>query len=83
MKRCEIGWCGKKTDKPVYVNENIGDGSWRVCICQDCAIKLGLKAGDDLPSTPEIKRRLGIACPSILRIKGGNHGRENNRSVGS
>jgi len=60
IKRCEIGWCGKKTNQLVPVNENIGDGSWRVLICQECADKIGLKAGDDLPSTQIVKQRLGI-----------------------
>jgi len=61
MKSCEIGWCGKKVERLVYVNENIGDGSWNVGICQECADKIGIKAGDDMPSTEVIKKRLGIS----------------------
>jgi len=48
---CEIRWCKKEDSEPVYVNENIGDGSWRVGICRGCAQRLGLQEGDDLPST--------------------------------
>jgi len=58
VRRCEIRWCGKETDELVQVNENIGDGSWRVCICQECADKIGVEAGDDLPSAELVKKRV-------------------------
>lgn len=55
LKDCEIRWCKNKDSHPVYVNENIGDGSWRVGICRICAQKLGLKEGDDLPESHKVK----------------------------
>ena len=57
--RCEIRWCDKETNDLVYVNENIGDGSWLVGICRECADKLGLEAGNYLPDATVVKQRLG------------------------
>lgn len=55
MPSCEIRWCRQKDDSLVYVNENIGDGSWRVGICHDCARRLGLKQNGDLPPSYKVK----------------------------
>ena len=55
---CEIRWCKREDNEPVYVNENIGDGSWRVGICRDCAQRLGLQEGDDLPSAHTVQKVL-------------------------
>lgn len=54
---CQIRWCKKETEALIAVNENIGDGSFRVAICLDCAETLGLKPGDDLPE-PETVRKI-------------------------
>jgi len=56
--KCEIRWCGQEDNEPVYVNENIGDGSWRTAICRKCAGKLGLREGDDLPEPHVVKRAI-------------------------
>lgn len=60
MKSCEIRWCGQKDDSLVYVNENIGDGSWQVGICHECARRLGLQHGDDLPPAWRVKAILRV-----------------------
>ena len=60
MLKCEIRWCRKEDSRLVYVNENIGDGSWRVGICRECAKKLGLKKGGDLPSVPIVMQKLEV-----------------------
>ncbi len=57
MPKCEIRWCQKEVDELTYVTENIGDGSWLVGICKDCASKLGMENGGDLPH-PDVVRRL-------------------------
>lgn len=57
---CEIRWCGQKNDTLVYVNENIGDGSWRVGICHECARRLELKDGDDLPPPHKVRELLKV-----------------------
>lgn len=67
MKQCELlahkkfsGMTRFTGDfKTIHVNENIGDGSWRVEICETCAKLLGLKEGDDLPDTKTINKILG------------------------
>jgi hypothetical protein len=64
MKNCEIRWCGTPAEGLVSVNENIGDGSFRVVICDQCAAALGLKEGDDLPEPAVVKSK----------IEGGFHG---------
>lgn len=48
--KCELKYCLSGLDATIFVNEHIGDGSWRVGICRKCAWVLGLKSGDDLPS---------------------------------
>ncbi len=58
MKTCEIKWCGRNTSKLIYVNENIGDGAWRVGICRECAEKLGLKNGGDLPLAHIVREKI-------------------------
>lgn len=60
MKDCQIRWCGEKDDSLVYVNEIIGDGSFRVGICHECARRLGLKEGDDLPKAYIVRERLKV-----------------------
>lgn len=57
---CEIRWCGQKDDNLVYVNENIGDGSWRVGICHECARRLHLKEDDDLPTAQKVRFLLKV-----------------------
>jgi hypothetical protein len=56
---CEIKWCKRKVKSLIYVNEIIGDGSWRVGICANCAQKLGLRQGDDLPPAHKVQSILG------------------------
>lgn len=46
---CELKGCMSGEHGTVPVIDNIGDGSWLVWICKDCAKKLGLKQFDDLP----------------------------------
>ena len=57
---CEIKWCQRSTTESeiVHVNENIGDGSWRVGICRACADMLGLSEGDDLPAAHIVQKVL-------------------------
>lgn len=57
---CEIKWCGQTDDSLVYVNENIGDGTWRVGICHKCARRLNLKDGQDLPPPCIVRRKLKV-----------------------
>lgn len=58
--RCELTHCCKKQSRPatVFVNENLGDESYRTGICMYCAKFLGLKDGDDLPAAHLIERIL-------------------------
>ncbi len=57
---CEIKWCGQTDGSLVYANENIGDGSWRVGICHECARRLGMKEGDDLPPAHIVRQKLKV-----------------------
>ena len=58
---CKIRWCGQKDyDGLVYVNENIGNASFIVGICHECARRLNLKDGDDLPPACEVKDILKV-----------------------
>lgn len=54
---CELFLCNSGEKGKVPVNENIGDGSWLVWICEDCADKLNLSDFDDLPN-PEVVESL-------------------------
>ena len=56
ISTCEIRWCKRQNAELVYIAENIGDGSWLVGICKQCAEKLGLASGGDLPSPRTVKK---------------------------
>ena len=72
---CDLTWC--KTEKPgtIEIFETIGDGSFSLLICDDCADRLGIREYID-PANPhaiiELKKRLlqnaalSIALMSIL-----------------
>lgn len=66
MMECEIRWCRQSDNELIHVNENIGDGAWRVGICRECARRLGLKQGDDLPPAYIVREML------LRPQKGGN-----------
>jgi len=59
---CEIKWCQAENQPVIHVNETIGDGSFNVDICEDCAGILGLEPGDDLPYyAEEVRKKLKAA----------------------
>lgn len=49
---CEIKGCDHFSVL-IPVIENVDDGSWQVHICMDCAEKLGIHAGQDIPPGAE------------------------------
>ena len=49
--KCELRKCKSGAKGTVRVFENIGDGSWLVYICEECAERLGLREFDDLPGS--------------------------------
>lgn len=53
---CEIRWCLTKETGTIAVDENIGDGCWRVMICTDCSNRIGIHAGGVLPEAIVVKR---------------------------
>ena len=56
--KCELRWCRSGEPAEVHVGENIGDGCWRVVICQECATALGLREEQDLPGASEVEKQL-------------------------
>ena len=54
---CEIKWC-RRDGELISVSENIGDGSWLIGICTDCAAAIGVDEGDDLPDSTVVYARL-------------------------
>ena len=55
---CDLGYCNTFKKGTISVIENIGDGSWKTMICKDCAERLGIKEGDDLPEHYVVKKIL-------------------------
>ena len=49
MSKCEFNQCKSGLDASIFVNETVGDGSWRTGICARCAAITRLKDGDDIP----------------------------------
>lgn len=67
--QCPLRRCRSGKPPTVATTENIGDGAWRVFICDECAKALGLAKGADLPEADTV-RRLLVA----YYRKGGKHG---------
>jgi len=61
--KCEIRWCKSGEPATVRVTENIGDGAFRVDICQQCATVLDLNVGDDLPDANDVEKALEAHYP--------------------
>lgn len=55
---CWLVFCNSDKED-VRVNETMDDGSWSVYICQDCADKLSIKEGGELPDYQTTKKLLG------------------------
>ena len=55
---CELKWCQSGNDGKIRVGEVIGDGTWCVLICQDCADKLGMTEDQVLPDPDTVKKAL-------------------------
>jgi hypothetical protein len=56
--KCEIRWCKSNDSELIEANENIGDGCYRVLICQTCAEILNVKINNDLPEPSVVERKL-------------------------
>jgi len=67
--RCEIRSCICANRKPgrVRVNENIGDGSYAVMVCQPAAKLLRLNDGDDLPDAETVRKKIRAAKRGRVR----------------
>lgn len=55
---CEIRWCKSKKLGTIPVYENIGDGSWLILICKQCAEAIGVRKWDDLPDSSIVRTRV-------------------------
>lgn len=55
---CQIRWCKSGLPGTVSVSENIGDGLWRLSICQQCADIIGMKDNDVLPTADTVEAML-------------------------
>lgn len=57
--RCQIVLCTTGAPAAVHVSEIIGDGAFRVGICQRCADGLGLSENDNLPDLATVEEMIG------------------------
>lgn len=64
LRPCEVRWCESGKPGTVNVNEVIGDGTFRVVICRDCAKSIGVKRGQCLPEPSRVQRLLAKATGS-------------------
>jgi len=55
---CELRLCQSGDPAVVSVSEIIGDGAFRVGICQQCADELGLKDDGELPDFVTVKKMI-------------------------
>ena len=58
--KCDLRWCESESSDLIFVNENIGDGCFRVEICKECASILDIKPGHDLPSAITVRHKLKV-----------------------
>jgi len=68
MGDCEIRWCKSGKSATRHVNENIGDGCFRVTICESCfaVLEPHLNYNRDLPSPVKVKAVLAAASIGIM-----------------
>lgn len=67
---CDVRACKSGLPGTVSVNENIGDGCFRVDVCTKCSETLGVPSGHDLPE-PHVVARLMRRAARLERQGGG------------